>query len=54
MTSDTARTCSAYVFVLCIIAMVLLAASGCKEFAAYLACFGLLVMAAFVGSTQSI
>ncbi len=52
MTADTARTLSATAFVLSIVTMILLGASGCREFAAYLACVGLAIMAAFVGSTQ--
>ena len=52
MTSDTARTCSAYVFVLSIIGLILLGATGCRDFEAYVATLCLAIMAAFVGSTQ--
>ena len=52
MKADTARTLSATAFVAAILTMILLGASGCREFAAYVACFGLAAMAAFVGSTQ--
>ena len=52
MTSDTARTLSATAFVAAIISMILLGASGCREFGAYTACIILAILAAFVGSTQ--
>ena len=52
MKADTARTCCAFAFVAAIVAMTLLGASGCREFAAYTACVILAIMATFVGSTQ--
>lgn len=52
MKAETARTLSATAFVAAIVAMILLGASGCKEFAAYVVCVILAAMAAFVGSTQ--
>lgn len=52
MKADTARTLSATAFVAAILTMILLGASGCREFAAYVACIILAAMAAFVGSTQ--
>ena len=52
MKADTARTCCAFAFVASILTMILLGASGCREFAAYTACVILAIMAAFVGSTQ--
>lgn len=52
MKADTARTLSAAAFVAAILAMILLGASGCREFVAYVACFILATMALFVGATQ--
>ena len=52
MKADTARTLSATAFVAAIVTMILLGASGCREFGAYVACVILAIMAAFVGSTQ--
>jgi general stress protein CsbA len=52
MTTDTARTLSATAFVATIVAMILLGASGCREFVAYLSCVILAIMAGFIGSTQ--
>lgn len=52
MKADTARTLSATAFVAAIVTMILLGASGCREFAAYTACAILAILAAFVGSTQ--
>ena len=54
MSPDLTRTLAATAFVASVIALVLLGASGCQEFAAYVACACLAIMAAFVGSTQQI
>lgn len=53
MKADTARTLSATAFVAAILTMILLGASGCKEFAAYVACVILMIMSAFIGATQT-
>lgn len=52
MTSDTIRTSCAFALVASVITLVLLAASGCREFPAYVAVSILAIMAAFIGSTQ--
>ncbi len=51
MQPETIRTGAAFALVLSIIALVLVGASGCKDFETYLAIIGLAIMAAFVGST---
>jgi hypothetical protein len=53
MSADTARTLSATAFVAAIISIILLGASGCREFSAYVACIILAILAAFVGVTQN-
>ena len=52
MQPDTIRTGAAFALVLSVIALILVAASGCKDFEAYVVIVGLAIMAAFVGSTQ--
>ena len=52
MNPDTTRTAAAFAVVAAVITLVLLGASGCREFEAYVAVTLLAVMAAFVGSTQ--
>ena len=51
MKTDTIRTASSFALVASIVTLVLLGASGCREFAAYVAVAILAVMAAFIGST---
>ena len=51
MKPDTIRTASSFALVASIVTLVLLGASGCREFAAYVAVVTLAVMAAFIGST---
>jgi len=53
MKADTARTISATAFVLCIVALVLMGAAGCRSFEAYLSAVLVAIFAAFVGSTQT-
>jgi len=53
MKADTARTLSATAFVLCIVALVLMGAAGCRSFEAYLSAVLVAIFAAFVGSTQT-
>ena len=52
MKAETARTLSATALVAAIVTMILLGASGCREFVAYVSCVILAVMAGFIGSTQ--
>ena len=52
MKADTARTLSATAFVAAILTMILLGASGCRVFPAYLACAILAAIALFIGATQ--
>lgn len=52
MKPDTARTLSATAIVACVVAIVLMAAAGCKSFEAYLSAVLVAIMAGFVGSTQ--
>jgi general stress protein CsbA len=54
MNPDLTRTLAATAFVAAIIALVLLGASGCREFAAYVACVCFAILSAFIGSTQQI
>lgn len=53
MKADTAHTLSATAFVLCIVAIILMAAAGCRSFEAYLSAVLVAIFAAFVGSTQT-
>ena len=52
MTTETIRTSCASALVASVITMILLGASGCREFPAYVAVVILAIMAAFIGSTQ--
>ena len=52
MQPDTIRAGAAFALVLSVIALILVAASGCRDFESYVAIIGLAIMAAFVGSTQ--
>jgi hypothetical protein len=52
MKPDTARFLASAAVVLSIVSIVLLAASGCRDFATYLVCFGVAVFAVFVALTQ--
>ena len=52
MTADTRRFISSAAVVLCVISLILLAAFGCRDAEAYISITLLLVMCAFVASTQ--
>ena len=52
MNSDTARLFASAAVVFCVVAIVILAATGCREFVAYLAAVIIAIFAGFVASTQ--
>lgn len=52
MKADTARTASAVALVLCVIVLVILAATGSRDFEGYVAVSLLAIMSIFVGATQ--
>ncbi len=52
MNPDLARFLASATVVLCVAAVVLMAATGCREFVAYLSAVGLAIFAGFVASTQ--
>jgi hypothetical protein len=52
MKTDTLRFIASAAVVLCVIAIIILAAAGCRDFGAYVAAGLILGMAAFVGSTS--
>lgn len=51
MTADQGRFFCSLVSVLCAVAIVLLGATGCREFGAYAATVCVLAMAVFIGAT---
>ena len=51
---DTARFAASVALVLSIVALVLLGATGCRDFEAYVAIVMLAVMSAFVATTQDV
>jgi len=52
MKPDTVRTASSFALVASIVTLVILAATGSRDFEGYVACAILAIMAAFIGSTQ--
>jgi len=54
MKADTARFLASAAVVLSVVAIVLLAASGCRDFEAYVATVGVAIMAGFVAKTQDV
>lgn len=52
MHPDTARTACSFALVASVVTLVLLGASGCRDFESYAAVVIMAVMAAFIGSTQ--
>ena len=52
MNPDTARFLASAAVVLCVVAVVILAATGCREFVVYLSAVGLAIFAGFIASTQ--
>lgn len=52
MNSDTARTASAVALVLCVVTLVLLLATGCRDFGGYVAGIMLAVLSIFIGATN--
>ena len=54
MHSDTIRTACSFAMLSCVVTGILLGATGCREFIAYLALSILAAMAAFIGITQDV
>jgi hypothetical protein len=49
---DTSRTITSVVFVACVATAIVLAATGCREFAPYVVIAIIAVQALFIGATQ--
>jgi Mn2+/Fe2+ NRAMP family transporter len=52
MNPDTARFLASAVVVLCVVAIVLMGAAGCRDFEAYVIAVGVAILAGFIASTQ--